>query len=439
MEEELRGAAANAERLGLPLAVLRTNLHDLTRLFVSDWNDMSGAALGFAALSAAGGASEMVAASSDSAVTLGPTGSSPLIEPLFSTETTAVLHDSVALGRVAKGLWLARERPDLLPELKVCFSQNSSENCGRCRKCLLTMATLRAAGVLSAARRFPPELDLEAVRTMPIHSTLLRGETAELARELEDGRDPPLHAALSEALAQPFPPYPGPPVGRTSPDFIRRYDTTLVALLRDRTTWPPDRPHAAPPGLGLVRAVDWERGRHVYGVGRLPPGDVVGELGSLPRDRAEGLDSVFLTVDGHLVTNSSNGAASSPPPVAAARWVLAPLGWRDSGVGLRRRGAATVARARRLAERGGGEPSPPLARVASIHRHDAPGRVPIFSAVHPVTGDQLLATSEWEAVDLGYGEPALLGYADRLAPVTGRLGVERRDLPWASRFGRRTR
>src|SRR4051795_7971488 len=73
MEEELRGAAANAERLGLPLAVLRTNVHDLTRLFVSDWNDMCGAALAFAALAAAGGAGEVVVSSSDSAVTLGPT------------------------------------------------------------------------------------------------------------------------------------------------------------------------------------------------------------------------------------------------------------------------------------------------------------------------------------------------------------------------------
>src|SRR4051794_36364728 len=58
MEEELRGAAANAERLGLPLGVLRTNVHDLTRLFVSDWNDMCGAALAFAALAAAGGVGE---------------------------------------------------------------------------------------------------------------------------------------------------------------------------------------------------------------------------------------------------------------------------------------------------------------------------------------------------------------------------------------------
>jgi hypothetical protein len=56
-----------------------------------------------------------------------------------------------------------------------------------------------------------------------------------------------------------------------------------------------------------------------------------------------------------------------------------------------------------------------------------------------VTGDQLLTTERLEAADLGYGEPVLLGYVDPQAPVTGRLGTERRDVPWASHLGRRTR
>jgi hypothetical protein len=439
MREEIRSAAVGAERLGLPLAVLRTNLHDMTRLFVSNWNDMAGAALAFVALAVAGGAGVVVIPSSDSATAMGPTGSSPVLDPLFSTETTAIVHDSVALGRVRKGLWLGRTRPDLLPELKVCFSWNSSENCGRCRKCLLTMATLRAVDALPAASRFPGEIDLDALRTMPIHNVSLRCETAELVLELGDGRDPPLRAALQDALAQPFWTYPGPPHGQDSPDFERRYDATAVALLRDRTIWPPPEPHAAPPGLGLVRAVDWSRGRHVYGVGRLPPGDVVGELGSLPREPAAGLDSVYITAGGHLVTDASARAPARRARTAAVRWALAPLGWRRSGIDVATRARATVTRARRLLARRDGPPGDPVARVASIHRQDAPKRVPIFSAVHPATGDQLLTTSAWEAVDLGYGEAELLGYADRQAPVTGRLSVERCDLPWASRFGRRTR
>ena len=439
MAEELRSANANAERLGIPLSVVATNLHDLTRPFVSDWNDMVGAALAAVALAVAGGARAVVVPSSDTAITMGPNGTSPALDPLFSTETTEVVHDSVALGRVAKGLWLARERPDLLPELKVCFSRNSADNCGRCRKCLVTMASLRAAGALEAATRFPAEVDLDALRAMAIDGVMLRIEVMELARELEDGRDPALRDALLAVLEQPMSTYPGPPPAADSPKFLRRQTGILVSVIRDRAVWPPPEPHAAPPGLGLVRAIDRDRWRHVYGVGRLPPGEVVGELGSLPREPTAGLDSVYVTAAGHLVTEAS---ARTPGPASSAariRWALAPLGWRRSGIALATRGHAVVGRARRLLRRRevpGGEP---VARVASIHTQTAPGRVPIFAAWHPVTGDQLLSTSEWEASDLGYGEAELLGYADGVAPVTGRLGLERREVPWASRFGRRVR
>jgi hypothetical protein len=66
-------------------------------------------------------------------------------------------------------------------------------------------------------------------------------------------------------------------------------------------------------------------------------------------------------------------------------------------------------------------------------------RLPLFSAVHPITGDQLLTTDRLEAADLGYGDAELLGYLDPSAPVTGRLGTERRDVPWGSHLGRRVR
>jgi hypothetical protein len=100
---------------------------------------------------------------------------------------------------------------------------------------------------------------------------------------------------------------------------------------------------------------------------------------------------------------------------------------------------AAIERIAGLPRRGYPTQGEPLARVASIHREDAPGRVALLSAIHPITGDQLLTTSEWEPNDLGYGEPELLGYLDALAPVTGSLELRRRDVPWASHFGRRVR
>jgi hypothetical protein len=124
---------------------------------------------------------------------------------------------------------------------------------------------------------------------------------------------------------------------------------------------------------------------------------------------------------------------------SAARWAVAPLAWRDNGVPLRARARAMAGRASRALGRGRPVSAAPLARVASIHVHPTPSRLPLFSAVHPVTGDQLLTTERLEAADLGYGEPELLGYLDAQAPVTGRLGITPREVPWGSHFGRRVR
>jgi hypothetical protein len=77
--------------------------------------------------------------------------------------------------------------------------------------------------------------------------------------------------------------------------------------------------------------------------------------------------------------------------------------------------------------------------VGYVYDRHRPGRLELHSAVHPVTGDQLLTTNPWEANDLGYGPPELLGHIDAAAPVTGRLGTKRLHLPWASHFGRRFR
>jgi hypothetical protein len=162
-------------------------------------------------------------------------------------------------------------------------------------------------------------------------------------------------------------------------------------------------------------------------------------LGSLPRDHTDGLDPVYLDSAGHLLTESAGRARPRRGALAAARWTAAPLAWQRSGIGLPERARGVGERMRWLLRRDRPAGGAPLARVASIHRHPAVGRLPLFAAVHPVTGDQLLATNAWEATDLGYGEALLLGYVDSQAPVTGRLGVEARTIPWAARFGRRLR
>ncbi len=65
------------------------------------------------------------------------------------------------------------------------------------------------------------------------------------------------------------------------------------------------------------------------------------------------------------------------------------------------------------------------------------GDLVLWSAIHPVSGDQLLSLDQQEAEELGYGRSTPLGAVAASAPVTGRLGTGRPHIPWASRFGQR--
>jgi hypothetical protein len=172
----------------------------------------------------------------------------------------------------------------------------------------------------------------------------------------------------------------------------------------------------------------------------VPDGELVGELGALTTmPDPDGLP-LWMTPEGYLVTEPGRAPRARAPAAAVLRWALAPLTWARGPGGLGQRALASTRRAAHgLAgfPRSSSAPSGPP--VGYLHRRAGPGRVPLFDAIHPITGDQLLSTHRWEAVDLGYGEPVLIGYIGAEAPVTGTLGTSRPWLPWASRFGQTVR
>jgi hypothetical protein len=88
-----------------------------------------------------------------------------------------------------------------------------------------------------------------------------------------------------------------------------------------------------------------------------------------------------------------------------------------------------VLRTRRAAQPPEGEPAGYLFRTPRAYS------APLYSALHPVTGDQLLTRDPWEAIDMGYSQPVLLGELVAVAPLTGSLEPVRYGVPWASRFG----
>jgi hypothetical protein len=73
--------------------------------------------------------------------------------------------------------------------------------------------------------------------------------------------------------------------------------------------------------------------------------------------------------------------------------------------------------------------------VAYGHSGPGPGRVPLYRARHPATGDQLLTRYSLEAQDMGYVDITLLAWINDRAPVTAESGLRRLPVPWASRYG----
>lgn len=231
--EEIRLAGEAAAALGLPLVVIESNVRELTDPVVRDWEDMAGAGLSFLANSLAGGLGHVFIPSSDGPLTIGPNGTSPLLDPLFSTDAVAVEHDTPCT-RTAKVAWLARERPDVLPWLKVCFQENRPDNCGRCGKCLLTMLALEAAGVRDRAAGFPAEIDLGALGEVSPTQLNSRLDFEEAHAALEAAGAPAELLAASAAVvergraADP----PAGPMRTDSPAFRRRASRNAALLAR---------------------------------------------------------------------------------------------------------------------------------------------------------------------------------------------------------------
>jgi glycosyltransferase involved in cell wall biosynthesis len=208
---------------------------------------------------------------------------------------------------------------------------------------------------------------------------------------------------------------------------------------------PRSRPHVQLPFRvkGLVRAVDRAARRHVYGIGEVPPGELAGELGALQTVPDADSVPVWLTPEGTVATLAYAPSQPTLDARRAVRWVGAPVTWRG---GVAPRGALARASARRLMElpraaRGPGSTEPNLGGEPAgyISRRATSAQVPLYSSVHPVTGDQLLTNSRIEAGDLGYVETTLLGYLVDAVPLTGERKMKPVTVPWASRFGHNAR
>jgi hypothetical protein len=163
----LRRAAEAARTTFVPVV---TNLRCLESYeFNRDWMRRAhGALLCAVAHALSGGIRRILIASTNDVPHLRPWGSHPLLDPRFSSEDLVVAHDEIHRSRLSK-LEAIAEWDAALESIIVCTdwmtTREGPPNCGRCEKCLRTLASLKALGVERDLPTFPAgSLTPQAVR-----------------------------------------------------------------------------------------------------------------------------------------------------------------------------------------------------------------------------------------------------------------------------------
>lgn len=189
-----------ARELGKPLIEIESNLRSFCDPFVP-WKLYHGAALASVALLLSDRFRKVYIPSSDTYAELYAWGSHPLLDPLWSTEETQIVHDGCEATRVDK-LREIRGSRTALRTLRVCWqNRGDAYNCGKCEKCLHTLVALRIVGALDACTTFNRGLDLRAVERLEIGADNWSAVRENLRAAEATENDPDLVKALRDCLS----------------------------------------------------------------------------------------------------------------------------------------------------------------------------------------------------------------------------------------------
>jgi hypothetical protein len=192
---------ALAEDLGLKLRVVRTDLREATDLY-ANWLTLGyGGCLASVAhlLSATHG--RMVVPASYDTGTLAPIGSTPELDPLWSSSAMQIQHHGVELDRYRK-ICALRGWKEGIRRLRVCWKNpGDAYNCCQCEKCMRTLVALEIAGLGGEAKSFPRRLDLTQLEGLRLGSPFVVPLWRQLERALgEDCPGSRLHQAVIHLL-----------------------------------------------------------------------------------------------------------------------------------------------------------------------------------------------------------------------------------------------
>jgi len=194
------GVRRGAAKLGLPLVEVRTDIRFFAEEFVR-WGDYNGSALAAVALLLRDSFRKVYLPAGVTYSHLQPTGTHPLLDPLWGTEDVEIVHDGCEANRLGKIEVIAARMPALLRDLRVCLENtDDAYNCGRCRKCVLTMTALRLAGAAHLCKTLPVLEMAHFEDVVPGYDVRSMWEQMLATAER---RDPELAEVLRRALLKP--------------------------------------------------------------------------------------------------------------------------------------------------------------------------------------------------------------------------------------------
>jgi hypothetical protein len=144
--------------LGIKTLCGKTNVREVFKTDL-DWGmHYHGAGLASVAISLSAGFKNIFIPSTHSYRDIFPWGSTPIADPLWSTENISIIHHGAESSRPEK-IKLLTQDALAMKHLRVCYANEGHyKNCGHCDKCVRTMISLQILNALPQARLFPSSL-----------------------------------------------------------------------------------------------------------------------------------------------------------------------------------------------------------------------------------------------------------------------------------------
>ena len=168
VEARLREAA---EELGKPLHVIETNLRDLSDPLIR-WECFFACPLVAVAHFFSELFDRVLIAGDTDHETAPLIGTALQVDHLLGSEGMEIVDWGGRLSRDQR-IGLIADHPVVRRTLRTCWENpGGAYNCGRCRKCTMTMISLEAIGARQGIETFPPELDVDRLYELELNQEI---------------------------------------------------------------------------------------------------------------------------------------------------------------------------------------------------------------------------------------------------------------------------